>query len=82
MPLNGCRMEISLSTRMAVSNHILKPGAQYPHGQRAFFAIKAEHDKPNSRHDDDDPSRRRPQRARSSNSTAILTGGAFTAIWA
>ena len=30
-------------------------GFQYPTGKRAFFAIEAEHNKANSRHDDDDP---------------------------
>lgn len=30
-------------------------GFRYPNGQRAFFAIEAEHNKANSRNDDDDP---------------------------
>lgn len=30
-------------------------GFEYPDGKRAYFAIEAEHNKPNSRFDDDDP---------------------------
>jgi len=30
-------------------------GFEYRNGKRAFFAIETEHNKPNSRHDDDDP---------------------------